>query len=109
MTDEVILSKFSASVRNVASVSLALGYPTVAALPHVLIKGYKNVLAVTLGIDYSLPRADKVKQMLANPGAFSTAPAVTAAPAKNTPAPAAAKKPEPEPEEEEEMGLSLFD
>lgn len=47
-------------VRNVASVCLEIGYPTLASLPHTIINGYKNVLAVTVETDYSFPLADKV-------------------------------------------------
>jgi len=106
MSDQDIVNKFSNGVKNVASVSLALGFPTVAALPHVLIRGYKNLLAISLGTEYSFPRADKVKHLLANPGAVAPAATPTAAPAA---AKKEEKKPEPEPEEESDMGLSLFD
>jgi len=107
MSDADIVAKFAAGVGKVAAVSLAVGYPTVAALPHVLIKGYKNLLAVSLATEYSFPRADKVKQLLANPGAFAVAPVKTAT---KEPAKEEAKPKAPEPEEEDaDMGLSLFD
>jgi len=107
MTDQDIVNKFSSGVKNVAAVSLATGFPTVAALPHVLIRGYKNLLSISLVTEYSFPRADKVKAILANPGAVqASAPAATqAAPKKEEPKKAA----EPEPEEDTDMGLSLFD
>lgn len=47
-------------MRNVASVCLEIGYPTLASVPHTIINGYKNVLAVTVETDYSFPLADKV-------------------------------------------------
>jgi len=107
MSDADIVAKFSAGVSKVAALSLGLGYPTVAALPHVLLRGYKNLLSIALASEYSFPRADKVKQLLANPGAFAvSAPApTTKEPAKDEPK---AKAPEPE-EEDTDMGLSLFD
>jgi len=107
MTDQDIVNKFSNGVKNVAAISLATGFPTVAALPHVLIRGYKNLLSISLTTEYSFPRADKVKAILANPGAAaaSSAPAhvATEAPKKEE------KKAEPEPEDDADMGLSLFD
>jgi len=107
MSDADIVAKFSAGVSKVAAVSLGLGYPTVAALPHVLLRGYKNLLSVALASEYSFPRADKVKQLLANPGAFAvSAPAPTKEVAKDEPKPKAA---EPVEEEDADMGLSLFD
>jgi len=113
LTDEEIINKFTRGVRNIAAISLAIGFPTVASVPHSIIRGYKNVLAIALGTDYSFPKADKVKQMLANPSAFAAAPA----PAASAPASGAKKdakpakeekKPEPE-EDDTDMGLGLFD
>jgi large subunit ribosomal protein LP0 len=48
----------------VASLSLALSYPTLAAAPHMFINGYKNVLAVAVETDYSYPHADEIKEYL---------------------------------------------
>lgn len=48
-------------MRNIASVCLEIGYPTLASLPHSIINGYKRVLAVAVETDYSFPLADKVK------------------------------------------------
>jgi len=48
----------------VASLSLAISYPTLAAVPHMFINGYKNVLAVAVETDYSYPHADKIKEYL---------------------------------------------
>lgn len=47
-------------VRNIASVCLEIGYPTLASIPHSIINGYKRVLAVAVETDYSFPLADKV-------------------------------------------------
>lgn len=47
-------------MKNVASVCLSIGYPTLASIPHTIINGYKNVLAVTVETSYSFPLADKV-------------------------------------------------
>jgi len=106
MTDSDILAKFQTGLRNVASVSLATHYPTVAALPHVLIRGYKNLLSIALGTDYSFPKADQVKHAIANPGAFAAPAAAPAASKAAEPAKAAKKE---EPEEDDDMGLGLFD
>jgi len=106
MSDADIVAKFSAGLSRVASVSLAVGYPTVAALPHAVLRGYKNLLSIALASEYSFPRADKVKHLLANPGAVAPAPTKTKeAVTKEEPK---AKVVEPE-EEDADMGLSLFD
>jgi len=104
ITDEDIISKFQAGVKNVASLSLQIGYPTLASLPHSVVRGYKNVLAVALGTSYSFPAADQIKEFLANPTkATKKAPSVQKTkPGKDTV--------EVAPEEEEaELGLGMFD
>jgi large subunit ribosomal protein LP0 len=109
ITDGDILSHFSAGLANVASFSLASGFPTVAAIPHLLLNGYKNLLAVAVETEYTFPQAEKAKAYLENPEAF----AASAAPASGGSSSAGAAEPEPEPEEEEEeseeeMGGGLF-
>uniref|UniRef100_A0A8C5G4N6 Large ribosomal subunit protein uL10 n=1 Tax=Gouania willdenowi TaxID=441366 RepID=A0A8C5G4N6_GOUWI len=97
-------------VRNIASVCLEIGYPTVASVPHTIINGYKRVLAVAVETDYSFPLAEKVKNYLADPSAFAAvaAPAVAA---ESAAAPAAAKEEVKEESEEsdDDMGFGLFD
>lgn len=103
LTDEAIISKFNNGVKNIASLGLAIGYPTVASLPHSVIRGYKNVLAISLGTDYVIPQAEKLKNAAAAaPAAASSAPAA----AKKEEAP---KKEEKKEESEEDVGgFGLF-
>jgi len=116
LTDDDLLTKFSNGVRNVAAVSLQVGIPSLASLPHSIARGYKNVLSVSLATQYTFEKAQKVKDILANPGAFaSSAPPAksSAAPAKGA-APAKEKEKEKPKEEEkeksdEDMGFGLFD
>uniref|UniRef100_A0A3Q1JI07 Large ribosomal subunit protein uL10 n=1 Tax=Anabas testudineus TaxID=64144 RepID=A0A3Q1JI07_ANATE len=98
-------------VRNIASVCLEIGYPTLASIPHSIINGYKRVLAVAVETDYSFPLADKVKAYLADPSAFAAVAAPAAAAAETAAAPAAAKEEAKEESEEsdDDMGFGLFD
>jgi len=111
ISEESILKSFASGVTNVACVSLACDYPTLASVPHSVINAYKNVLAIALETEYSFPLADKVKEMLKNPGAFAAAAAPAAGGAAPAAAAAAPKKEEKVEEEEEEgdFGMSLFD
>jgi len=59
--DDDLLAQVSVAVARVAAVSLELNYPTLASIPHSVVNGYKNVLAVAVGTDYSFDLADKVK------------------------------------------------
>jgi hypothetical protein len=51
-----------AALANIAALSLATDYPTLASLPHSVINGYKNVLAIAVETDYSFPLAEKVRR-----------------------------------------------
>jgi large subunit ribosomal protein LP0 len=110
ITDDDLGDYITAGVRNVAALSLAADYPTLASIPHSIVNGYKNVLAVAVETDYTFPLADKVKAYLADPSAFaSAAPSGGGGGGGGGDAPAAAAAPVEEEEEEEEMGFDLFD
>jgi large subunit ribosomal protein LP0 len=113
LTEEDLMDKFASGVSMVASLSLAISYPTMAAAPHMFLNAYKNVLAVAVETEYSYPHADKIKEYLKDPSKFA-AVAAAAAPAASGGGAAAApkeeeKKDEPEEESDGEMGFSLFD
>lgn len=112
ITEQALHSRFLEGVRNVASVCLQIGYPTVASVPHSIINGYKRVLALSVETEYTFPLAEKVKAFLADPSAFAAAApaaaATTAAPAAAA-APAKAEAKEESEESDEDMGFGLFD
>jgi len=107
ITDDDIKAKFMAGVTNVACVSLAIGYPTAASVPHSVINGFKNLLAVAAETDITFPEAEKMKAYLADPSAFAVAAAPVAAEATKEATPAA--KEVSEDESDDDMGLGLFD
>merc|ERR1712042_422207 len=103
ITDDDLKAKFMAGVANVAALSLAISYPTIASVPHSVVNGMKNLLAVAAVTDISFKEAEMLKEFLADPSKFAAA-------AGAAPAAAAAKEPEPESEEEDDdMGFALFD
>merc|ERR1712098_937744 len=67
ITDEDLLSKFSKGVANVAALSLAIKYPTVASVPHSIVNGMKNLLAVAAATEITFKEAETVKAFLAIP------------------------------------------
>ncbi|XP_056293996.1 60S acidic ribosomal protein P0 [Pseudoliparis swirei] len=112
ITEASLHAKFLEGVRNIASVCLQIGYPTLASVPHSIINGYKRVLAVAVETDYSFPLADKVKAFLADPSAFAAVAAapVAAAAASTAAAPAAKEEVKEESEaSDDDMGFGLFD
>jgi len=107
ITDDDIKQKFMAGVANVAAVCLTINYPTIASVPHSIVNGMKNLLAVAAVTEISFKEAETLKEFLADPSKFAAA--APAAAAEAAPAAAAAKEPEPESEEDDDMGFGLFD
>jgi len=106
---EDLRTRFLAGVRNVAAVSLEIGYPTVASVPHSLINGFKNLLSVAAVTEITFKEAETVKEFIKDPSKFAAvaAPAASASPAKEAKK-EEAKKEESE-EEDDDMGFGLFD
>jgi large subunit ribosomal protein LP0 len=105
ITQDQLLKSFFAGVANVAATSMSINYPNKASVPHMLVNGYKNVLAVAVATDITFPLAEKAKAFLENPDAFIVAAPVATEEAK----PAAAAEPEEESEDDDMDGFSLFD
>ena len=58
-TDELV-ERFLTGVKTITALALALHYPTIASVTHSLVNAYKNVLAISLGTEYSFEGAEKV-------------------------------------------------
>lgn len=109
ITPESIIQKFMAGVRNVAAVSLEIGYPTAASVPHSLVNSFKKLLAISVETDYTFKESEQIKEYLADPSKFAVAAPAAAAPAAAAPA-GKAKEPEPESDSDESIGgFGLFD
>ncbi|KAL3146415.1 ribosomal protein P0 (A0) (L10E) [Trebouxia sp. C0010 RCD-2024] len=110
ITDADLESTVQLGIKRIAAACLALNYPTLASIPHSVVNGYKNVLAVSVETDYTFPLAEKVKAYLADPSAFASA-APAAGGSDSAPAEKEEEKKEEEEEEgsDEDMGFSLFD
>jgi large subunit ribosomal protein LP0 len=107
ITEDDIRAKFMAGVTNVASVSLAIGYPTVASAPHSIANGFKNLMAVAAATDIEFAQVERLKAYLADPSAFAVAAAPAAAATDAAPAAAAAKE-ESEEESDDDFGMDMF-
>jgi len=111
ITDEQLQERFLAGIANIAAISLQIGYPTMASVPHSLVNGFKNVLAIACATDIDFKEAEQAKAFIADPTAFAAA-AAAAAPAAADDAPAkeeAKKEEESEEESDDDMGFGLFD
>jgi len=114
VTTEELLARFQQGVNNVAAVSLEIGYPTKASIPHSIVNAFKNLLAVAAETDVEFKEAEKLKEYLKDPSKFAAAVSVAAPKAGGSAAAAApaaeAKKPEKEESEEEDDFVGgLFD
>lgn len=110
---EDLRAKFVDGVKNIAAISLQIGYPTLASAPHSIVKGFRNLLSIAAVTDIEFAQAKQLKEFLKDPSKFAAAAApAAAAPVAAAPAAAApAKKEEPKKEEseDEDMGFGLFD
>jgi large subunit ribosomal protein LP0 len=62
ITTADITARFNSAISNLASISLASGYITRPAIPHLLGNAFKNLAAVTFTADYSFKQADALKE-----------------------------------------------
>lgn len=107
ITDEELVGHFVSAINSIASISLAVGYPTVPSVGHSVVNHYKNVLALSIATDYTFEGSESIKDRLANPEAYAAA-----APAAAAAGDSAAAEEAPAEEEEEsddDMGMGLFD
>merc|ERR1712062_112408 len=108
ITDEDLKAHVLAGIRNIAALSLKIGYPTVASVPHSIINGMKNCMALAAVTEITFKEAETMKEFLADPSKFAVAAAPVAAADADAPK-EEAKKEETEDESDEDMGMSLFD
>jgi large subunit ribosomal protein LP0 len=88
MTEDVLAAKFSEALSVVASLSLVLGIPTQASVPHSIANVFKVIFAVTVGLEnYFFDKADPYKAFVCPKKEELKEEAAEEAPA---PAPAAA-------------------
>jgi len=79
ITDEDLKAHILAGIRNIAALCLKIGYPTVASVPHSIINGMKNCMALAAVTDITFKEAETMKAYLADPSAFAVAAPVAAA------------------------------
>jgi large subunit ribosomal protein LP0 len=107
--EEQLLKTLSQAIATIATISLALNFPTLPSVLHSLVNSYKKVLAVAVVTEVSWPEIEQLKDRIANPDAYaSAAPAAAASGGDAAPA-EEAKKDESEEEEDEEGFGGLFD
>merc|ERR1719471_304799 len=105
ITDDDLKEHVIAGIRNIASLCLKIGYPTVASVPHSIINGMKNCMALAAVTDITFKEAETMKAYLADPSAFAVAAPVAAVEEVKEATPAAAA----EESDDDSMDGGMFD
>lgn len=106
-----LLKAFSSAITTIATISLAVNFPTLASVMHSVVNSYKKVLAIAIETDYEWEGIEELKDRIANPDKYAgSAPAATT----TSDAPATEKavekaESEKEDSEDDDMGFGLFD
>lgn len=109
-----LLKAFASAINTIATVSLAVNFPTLPSVMHSLVNSYKNAISVALELpEYEWEGIHELKDRVLHPENYAAAAPAAGAADTTADAPAAAKeeeKPaEEEEEEDEDMGFGLFD
>jgi len=108
--DAQLISRFSFALSKVAAISLQIGYPTQASIPHSIGSAFQSLVAVVVNLEnYSFPKAEPYKAFLADPSAFAAAAGPsTGGGAAAAAAPAAPEKPKEEEVDALDGGMDMF-
>jgi len=104
LTKADLFAKFFRGVSKITALSLEIGYPTLVSLPQHFARAMEKLYALSLATEYEFEESKKLKDILANPGAFVAASAPAAGGGGAAPA---AKAAEPQKEEEEEEPMAV--
>ncbi|KAH7162754.1 ribosomal protein L10-domain-containing protein [Dactylonectria estremocensis] len=108
--EDQLLKALTSAIATVATISLAINFPTLPSVLHSLVNSYKKVLAVAIETEITWPEIEQLKDRIANPDAYaSAAPAASADAGGATEAAAEEEKNEDSEEEDDEGFGGLFD
>jgi large subunit ribosomal protein LP0 len=110
LTMDIVAAKFGMGARNVAAMSLACNYPTLASVPHSLAEGVKFCVAMIAGCEskYTFEKGEQALLFLSDPEAAKAAMAAAAAAAGGGGGEEEKKEEEEEEEEEEVAAGGMF-
>jgi len=79
MTDDIILGRIRTGVARIAALSLQIGHPTIASIPHSVAKGYSTLVSIALATSATFKQVEQLKALLSDPEALKKAQAAAAA------------------------------
>lgn len=65
-----VMSTLIKGVQRIATVSLQIGFPSLASVPHLIANAYRNLISVSIETNYDFEASIKVKEFLKDPSAF---------------------------------------
>ncbi|KAM3563584.1 hypothetical protein ARSEF4850_002254 [Beauveria asiatica] len=112
--EEQLLKTLTSCISSIASISLAINFPTLPSVMHSVVNAYKNLISVAIETEFSWTEIDELKDRIANPDAYASAAPAAAAPGAAAPgaaaeAPKEAAKEESEAEDSDADFGGLFD
>jgi len=106
ISEEQLLGALAGAIKTIASISLAVNFPTLPSVMHSVVNAYKNAISVAIETEYEWEAISELKDRIKNPDAYASAAPAAAAAAD---APKEETKEEEEEDEDEDMGFGLFD
>lgn len=100
-----VMQMFAKGVTRLACISLQIGIPTVASIPHLIATAYRNLVSISCETEYEFEGSKKVREFLKDPSAFVSSNAPPPSTTTETTAPVQEKEPEKEEESAEIGGL----
>jgi len=98
-----VLQLLSKGIQRIATISIQTGFPSLASVPHQIAKAYRNLISISIEIDYEFEGSKEVKAYLKDPSAFASAqPQAVTTTSNTSSAPVEEKK-----EEKEEESASI--
>lgn len=73
ISDNDIMNKLFSGMRTVAALSMAVGHPTGASVPHSVINGFKLVAQLSLETEFATPLTDEWIKLINDPEALAAA------------------------------------
>jgi len=70
-TEANLFQSIAVGINQVAALSLGLSYPTLPAFKHVVVNGFKNLVAVCLETGYSFKEMEEIRKRVENPEAYA--------------------------------------
>ncbi|TKA74481.1 60S acidic ribosomal protein P0, partial [Cryomyces minteri] len=68
-----LLKAFTSAINTIATVSLAINYPTLPSVMHSVVNSYKKVLAIAVETDYDWEGIEELKDRIQNPDKYASA------------------------------------